>query len=112
MKQKTKFLDYEIVNSGNSDGFVITKPDGELWEGHLGNYSTLESAKEYCVRYFMIARPNEFSAQICARMTGTQIYMDYYKFVHVLETEGIKQPEEILCSNDENCTLSFKNKEI
>ena len=66
------FLDYEIVNSGNGDGFVITKPKGKIHECNLGNYSTLESAKRDCVTHFMIARPEYFAAQILHRTKGTK----------------------------------------
>jgi hypothetical protein len=107
--ETVKFLDYEIVNTGNGDGWVLTKQSGALWECHLGNFHDVESAKKDAVHCFMIARPEEFSAQINARMRGSQIYMDYFKFRDILEKEGIEIPPEIVHADGLNFTLGFHN---
>lgn len=107
------FLDYVIVNTGNGDGWVLMKKDygiSNLWECHLGNFSDSEVAKKYAVLNFMVARPNEFSAQIVARMTGTTIYHDGYKFQSVVKKLGLDMPAEIGISDDGNCTLTFKGE--
>ena len=96
-----EFLDYNIVNSGNSDGWVITKksskPNYKGYECNLGNFRELESAKEYCVRFFMIARPETFSHTICNKMvrheSGT--YHEWYLLKGCLEKENIPMPKEI-----------------
>ena len=109
------FLDYVIVNTGNGDGWVLKKPDTSyenLWECHLGNYHNVDDAKRSAIQYFMIARPNEFSAQVHARMNGNHIYMDYYKFIDVLKKEGIETPAEIGHSDDMNFVLTFNGKMV
>lgn len=111
-EQNVKFLDYEIVNSGNGDGWVITKPSGKPYECHLGNFNELETAKRYCVLNFMSARPADFSAQIIARMTGSFIYHDGFKFKRVVGDENIEMPKEIGVSEDANCILTFKGEKI
>jgi len=112
-----QFLDYNIVNSGNSDGWVITKryqPNYKMYECNLGNFTELEDAKEYCVRYFMIARPETFAHTICNKMvkpkSGTM--HEWYLLKKCLEKEGIPVPSEIGCTNDINCMITFNGKEI
>lgn len=109
------FLDYEISNTGNGDGWVLSKVGTSytnLWERHLGNFTELETAKKYAVQNFMVARPVNFHAQVVARMNGTQIYHDWFTFEKVLEEEGIEWPEEIGMSVDGNCTLTFNDEVI
>ena len=114
-KQTVKFLDYEIVNTGNGDGWILLKPNAtyvNLWESHLGNYNDVETAKKSAVQYFMIARPATFSSQIHFRMNGTHAYHDGYLFIEALKKEGITVPEEISISKDMNSILTFKGKKI
>jgi hypothetical protein len=114
-KQVVKFLDYKIINTGNSDGWVLQKEKytyDNLWESHLGNFSDVESAKEYAVYYFMIARPAVFSAQIMFRMKGTHAYHDGALFIKQLEKENIPVPAEVGISNDMNRILTFKGRKI
>ena len=110
-KGTVSFLGYEIHNSGNSDGWVLSKPDTHDWRCHMGNYSSITSAKEWAVRFFMIERPQHFAHQIAFRMIGTQAYHDFYKFTSVLQEEGIEIPEEIGCT-DMNFTLTFRGKKV
>lgn len=95
--KRIKFLDYTIVNSENSDGWVITKPSGELYECNLGNYDDLDSAQKDCIIYFMIARPEMFATQIHHLTTGSQTWGSYSYFKRNLEIEGLNMPEEITC---------------
>ena len=115
-KGKVNFLDYVIVNSGNSDGWVIKKADfdaANLWECHLGNFSTLETAKQWAVLNFMIARPAVFHASIIYRMQGMGgSYHDGYLFMGQLEKENIPVPPELGISDDMNCMLTFNGKRI
>ncbi len=115
IKEPTKFpfqmdfLDLEIVNSGNSDGFVVVKrcplPIDGLWQGHLGNYSTLRGAMKGAFLYFMIARPQHFSSQIFHRLIGTKTSHEWFTFTRVCEIEEIEIPKWMYISNDTNCTI-------
>lgn len=114
-RQEVTFLDYTILNTGNGDGWVLMKTGysfSNLWECNLGNFNDVEVAKKYAVLNFMVARPAEFSAQIVARMTGTHIYHDGYKFASVVKKLGIEMPAEIGISDDENCILTFNGEII
>lgn len=111
MAQVIKFLDYEIVNSGNSDGWVITKPTGKLWECNLGNYDDLVSAKKDAFIHFMEARPEEFHSCIVHRLHGTKTCHEWYKLVKVLKKEKIAMPLELKCSKDPfSSTIEFKER--
>jgi len=118
IKLEINFLDYTIVNSGNSDGWVITKdsskPNYKGYECNLGNFKELEDAKEYCVRYFMIARPEVFATSICRKTTkqGSGSYHEWYLLKRCLENEGIEIPSEIGPSNDMNCMITFNGRGI
>lgn len=108
-----KFLDYKIVNSGNGDGWVLIKDrkKAALYECHLGNYSSITDAQEYAVRYFMVARPDQFATQVVRRMTGSACYHDFYTFKQAVEREGIKLPSEFQPSAD-SAVLTFRGKQI
>ena len=114
------YLDYTIVNSGNSDGWVITKVPSVLndfkvksYECNLGNFTTLEDAKEYCVRFFMIARPDTFAKTTCSKMVnGHGTYHDYFLLKDCILKEGIEIPIEVKPSDDTNFHVTFNGKEI
>jgi hypothetical protein len=106
--KKVSYLDYEIVNSGNSDGWVITKPQGKLYECNLGNYRTLESAKRDATLYFLAARPEVFARNVVNRMTGDNgTYHEWFLLTGVLQAESIAIPTELTCSNDMNLSICF-----
>jgi hypothetical protein len=108
-----KFLDYEINNSGNSDGYVITKRGGELHETHLGNYSTLDDAQRSAVIHFMIARPKDFVNQIFLRAIGeTGSYMEFFTFKRVLDREGIELPKEVTSGDHSNFMIYYKDRPL
>jgi hypothetical protein len=111
-KQVVKFLDYKIINTGNSDGWVLQKEKytyDNLWESHLGNFSDVESAKKWAVLNFMIARPAVFHASVIYRMQGMGgSYHDGFLFMAQLKKEDISVPDELGISNDANCMLTFK----
>ena len=114
-KQTVNFLDYRIVNTGNSDGWVITKSYAyeNLWECNLGNFSDLEVAKKWAVLNFMIARPDVFHASIVYRMQGMGgSYHDGYLLQNQIEKENIPMPEEIGISFDANCMITFNGENI
>lgn len=101
-----KFLDYTIVNSGNSDGWVITKPEGQLYECNLGNYGSLDDAKRACVLYFMIARPDVFATTIYYRTIGIGGQcMEFALLIGQLKKEGIEIPKEL---KEENYVMYVK----
>ena len=109
-----KFLDYEIVNVNNSDGWVLLKPieNRERWECHLGNFAHLEDAKQAAVHQFMIARPDVFHSAIRYRMLGRFGYHDGFLFKRTVEAAGIELPPEIGISQCSNCTLTFNGEKI
>ena len=112
------FLDYTIVNSGNSDGWVITKdsskPNYKSYECNLGNFSSLEDAKKYCVRFFMIARPVIFARSICNKTVrmGSGTWGEYHLLKRCLIDENIQIPNEILPSDDSNYMITVNGKKI
>ncbi len=115
MKSIIKFLDYEIVNTGNNDEFVLLKPStsyNNLWECHLGNFHDLNDAKKYAIQNFMVKRPEIFHAHIIARMNKTQIYMEWFTFKRILEKENITMPDEINHTQDSNFCLTFNDEVI
>ena len=121
--ERIRFLDYTIVNSGNNDGYVLMKPNGQLWECHLGNYGSLNEAKKAAILHFMIARPHIFATTIYYRTIGIGgQHCEFSLLKHQLDKEGIEVPEElkeqstvmyqegnITCTK--NC-MTFKNEII
>jgi len=110
-KIEIPFLDYLIVNSGNSDGWVITKsfstPGYKGYETNLGNFGTLDSAKEWSIRYFLIARPEIFAHTVCNKMIrkGSGTVHEYYRFVDC--AKGLPGVEEITSGDGTNMLISF-----
>lgn len=112
-----KYLDYEIKNSGNSDGWVITKPfntqRNNLWECNLGNFNDLMVAKKYATLHFLTARPETFANNIVNRMlNGKGLHHEWHSLVRVLETENIIVPEELTMSDDMNLSIWFNGKPL
>ena len=116
-----QYLDYTIVNSGNSDGWVITKKPSVLndfkienYECNLGNFTELEDAKEYCVRFFMIVRPETFAKTICNKTvrTGSGTCHEYFLLEDCILKEGIEIPSEVKASKDMNFMITFNGKSI
>ena len=121
--ERIKFLDYTIISLGNNDGWVITKPEGQLWECHLGNYGSLDDAKKSAILNFMIARPNIFTTTIHYRTIGNGGQdSEFSLFKHQLEKENIDIPKELKeesvtmwKSGNTTCTkhaMTFKNEII
>jgi hypothetical protein len=110
-KQRVKFLDYEIVNTNNGDDWVLKKINitpNNMWEYHLGNFLTLETAKEYAWLNFMIARPKHFSQNIISRLNGKRgLYHEWYTLVDVCKKENIDIPPEIQKSEDISCVIMY-----
>lgn len=105
-KEIVKYLDYEIRNTWNGDGWVLCKPDGELWECHLGNFTTVEDAKKYAIASFMIARPQIFHSSIRFRMFGDGGSMhDYFLLKSTVEKLGLKMPADIKYKEMTFCIL-------
>lgn len=113
VKHTVIFLDYAIVNSGNSDGWVITKPTGDLWECHLGNFDNLDKAKLWAVRYFMISRASIFAHGIARRMGGLSgTYHEWFLFEQVVKKAGLIMPEELHAGDGSNFMIYFKGKKV
>ena len=110
------FLDYEIVNSGNGDGWVLTKnsktPGYQSYECHLGNFSTVEDAKEYSIRQFMIHRPETFSQTVCNKMVRTGSGTMHEWFLLKREAGHLPGFTEIHSSCDMNSMITFNGKII
>lgn len=114
-KQIVKILDYEIVNTGNGDGWVLQKPNGELWECHLGNFTSAKDAEEYAVYSFMIARPEVFHGTIRSKIIhGNQsgTCQEYFLLKRQLKKEGLEMPACLKSTEDSHCTIQFVNKTI
>jgi hypothetical protein len=94
---KEYFLDYTIINTGNSDDWVLLKDNVKsTYECHLGNYSTVDEAKKAAILFFMIARPEVFHASLYYRMNGRSgQYGEYSLLKKQCKKEGIDFPEEI-----------------
>ena len=116
MKQIISFLGFEIINTGNGDGWVLRKESSDLdvldsmWECHLGNYSSVRQAMESAVTYFMIKRSEIFHAQIHHRTLGTKTSHEWFVFKGVLEDEGIPMPDEL--THDTDYTIVFKQSVV
>lgn len=112
MGEEVNFLDYHIKMTG--DGLVLYK-NGDLYECHLGNYSSVNQAKKAAIILFMIARPSEFHAQILNKVmrgNSSGCMSEWYKFKKVVEKEGLKMPEEITPIGSINFLIGFKNQVI
>lgn len=113
------FLDYKISNSLNNDGLVLSKPDGKLYETHLGNFGTgtlkhINSAKKYALLHFMLARPDIFANTLANKLNeaNTGTYHEYYLLANVLRTMNINMPEEITCSDNMYYMIYFNGKPL
>lgn len=110
------FLDYQIEYCENNDGIVLCKQKNsqrELYEYHLGNYSSLEHAEKAAIIYFMLARPSIFSTNIFYRLIGHGGCMsEWSTFKSVCEKEGIEIPKEITPIDGINAIIGYKCKPI
>jgi hypothetical protein len=108
-----KFLDYEIINSGNSDAYVLTKPGGKLYECHLGNFHDLDNAKRTAIIYYMIARPEIFATQLARKAMGLSgTYHEYYKLIKSIKNDGLEIPKEITPGDGINHMIYYNNEPI
>lgn len=110
-----KYLDYDITVHTNGDGIVISKrgDNAQLYECHLGNYSTIDNAKMCATIYFMIARPSDFATTIFFRAMGRGgQYYEFGKLQDVLKREKIDMPDELSPSVDGNRQILYKRKKI
>lgn len=101
------FLDYVIVVSDDNSDFVLTKPNSNSYEIHLGNYSSLSKAKEAALDYFFISRPEFFASHVYQRLHGSELYCEWFAFKKVCEKESITIPFEICQSVDGNFSVSL-----
>jgi hypothetical protein len=117
--QSIKFLDYTIKNSLNNDGLVLMKPEGKLYECHLGNYGegtqkNVDTCKRYAIMYYMCERPDRFATTLVHKTmrlnSGTQ--HEWYKLRDSLKKDNIPMPEEITCGDHLNCMIWFKGKPL
>lgn len=109
---RTEYLGYEIINTGNSDGFVLRR-DGALWETHLGNYGTLDRAKQFAIVHYMIARPDKFASVIASMvMTGRGLVCEYDRLDKALKEEGRLMPPEISATKDTNRLILYRGEHI
>ena len=109
-KNKTiKFLDY-IIERDEDGLFVLLKPTGKPYENNLGCALTVNRLKKVALIFFMIARPEEFANEVYSMTQGIYTPNSYNHFISICEAENIKVPEEIGCTDDEYCVLTFKGK--
>lgn len=96
------FLGYQIKNSLNNDGVVLSKPNGDLYETHLGNYGicdkdSIDNAKKAALVHYMIARPDGFSHSILHKImsgSGSGTYHEWYNLRSSLLQERIYKTED------------------
>jgi hypothetical protein len=100
------YLTYEIVNSGNGDGFVVVK-DG----CSDSNHSTLENALAWATLLFMVDHPEIYGHCILQRLfsgkDGGTVH-EYYLLKGHLESLGIEMPHEISWSDGHNMLIQFR----
>lgn len=108
IKQVVKVLDYEITNTGNGDGWVLSKPDGELWECHLGNFESAEHATKWAIYSYMIARPSIFHAIIRNKAMGFEgCFHEYSTLLKQVKQDGLQMPSCIMLPEDSNRMIKF-----
>ena len=108
-----RYLDYFIIMCQNGDGIVLQKQKGgALYENHLGNYSNTEDAERAAVLYYMLARPERFATHLFHYAIGTGTTHEYFALVKSLEADGLGVPEEIQCSNNPNCSITYLQTKI
>ncbi len=115
--ESIKYLDYQIKNSENNDGLVLSKPNGDLWETHLGNFGigtkeNVDVCKKYALLHFMLARPIHFARIIAGRANGHGIYLEYNILENVCKKESIPLPVEAGHSTDGNKSILFNGKHL
>ncbi len=116
-RQFVKFLDFEITNTGNGDGWVLlgNVPNNVLSQTHLGNFGndTTDEAKRYATVLFMIFRPEIFAENIATRLLyGCGHWGDYKVLERAIKKEGLKMPEEITASDDGNLSIRVFGKKL
>ncbi len=117
MKNEISFLDYIIRDCQNKDGIVLYKKgdNAKNYECHLGNYGTLEDAKQAAVYFFMIARPNEFATHIYHYLIDSGTWGERKILMGVIKREGIEVPKELeadLLEIDLNFPITFNGKKL
>jgi predicted lipid carrier protein YhbT len=114
-RQEVEFLDFTIINTGNSDGWVITNNNVyENLSSHLGNYIELINAKKACLFYFMLAHPIIFADGLLLRTlynTKGTVH-EFYKLRNLVDECGLEMPKEITMSDDNNCGIMFNGEKF
>jgi hypothetical protein len=86
-----KFLDFEITNSGNGDGWSL------CFDGcKVSSCETRIDAQRDAVLFFMLRRPKHFEQSMFQRAIGNGgTYLEWFSFKSVLKIENIELPEEV-----------------
>lgn len=106
-KIEVEFFDMRIVNTGNSDGFVLLKDEPYR---HFGNYRSLEDAMDAGVLYFMIERPEEFGICIFHRLMQSKTYHEWFKLKNYCEKHNIAIPDCVRQTGGANFSIGTNLK--
>ena len=105
-----KFLGYDIIHTGNSDGHVLKKDDFQ-WKCHLGNYTKLEDAKRVALFHYMMDNQDQCHGMLRNRMLyRSSIHLEYAVLADIIKADGYEMPEEITPSKDMNQTIMFNGE--
>ena len=109
---RIKFLDYEIVDTGNGDGTVLCKNYASLANFESGEAGIMSAKKSATIRY-MVERPDIFASHNTSRILyGAGLYHEWFLFENSVSNDGLDMPEELSKSNDLNFGITFNGKEI
>jgi len=100
-----QFLDMQIITCDNNDGIVL-KVDNY----HCGNFTKIDQAKLYALRWFIMLRPETFGEAVINKMSKNKsgTMHEWYLFTKRLEGEGYEIPEGCEPINGLNMLIGYK----
>lgn len=118
--EKISFLGYTIRNCENNDGIVLSGTCGSLANSHLGNYGpgtqqSVDNAMQAAIIYYMLARPEVFSACLVNKIMGSSTsgtMHEYSRLEGEVKKDGGKMPIEITPGDGMNNMIYFKGKPL
>jgi len=109
---RIKFLDFELVDTGNGDGTVLVKDYASIANFESGEKGIL-SAKKYAVIRYMVDRPNIFGSHNVSRILyGSGLYHEWFLFEKSVKDDGLEMPEELSHSDDLNFGITFNGESL
>lgn len=109
---RIKFLDYEIVDTGNSDGTVLCKNNLSLANFKSGEEG-VSAAKKYATVLYMVERPKIFAPHNASRILyGLGRSHEWFLFEKSVKADGLKMPKELSSSDDLNFGIRFNGERL